>query len=196
MTMNHKPFLSVRDWTFVGMVLMVGAWSVSSTTATEKPAEGAVARTLLAHALPGPEGEPLRVGQWKGEVLVVNFWATWCNPCQKEMPLLDALHRRMAEQSGRVIAISVDRDRKRVARFVEENDLSLPVFVDGPEGLIKELDLDHLPYTFVLDTSGRIVFQGNAADSKKWAEMTGVVNRLLVEATTSRSSEKVEKAES
>lgn len=170
MKMNRNPLLSVRDWIFVGLVLTVGALSVGSTTATEKPAEGTIARTLLGHS---------QVGQWKGEVLVVNFWATWCNPCKKEIPLLDDLHRRMIEQSGRVIAISVDRDAGRVARFLEENDLSLPVFVDGPEGLIKALDLDYLPYTFVLDTSGRIVFQGNAAKSEKWAEMTGVVNRLL-----------------
>ena len=108
--------------------------------------------------------------------------------------VLDALHRRMSGQSGRVIAISVDRDRDRVARFLEENDLSLPVFVDGPEGLIKKLDLDYLPYTFVLDASGQIVFQGNAAKSKKWAEMTGVVDRLLAKAATTRPMERAEKA--
>jgi thiol-disulfide isomerase/thioredoxin len=141
-------------------------------------------------------GNPITLADYSGKVVLLNFWATWCAPCRKEMPLLDDLHRRMAEQSGRVIAISVDRDGERVARFLEENDLSLPVFVDGPEGLIKELDLDHLPYTFVLDTSGRIVFQGSAAGSEKWAKMTGVVNRLLVDATTSRSPEKAEKAES
>jgi thiol-disulfide isomerase/thioredoxin len=194
MTMNRKPFLSVRDWIFVGMVLTVGAWSVASTTATERPGAEQTTRTLLEYQLSDVEGKSQSVGQWKGEVLVVNFWATWCKPCKKEMPLLDDLHTRMIEQSGRVVAISVDRDADRVHQFVEENDLSMPVFVDGPEGLIQKLDLAYLPYTFVVDTSGKVVFAGNAAEGKAWAEMTGLVDRLLAAANRPDPTHKAERA--
>jgi len=137
---------------------------------------------LRERTLRSASGDPLRVDHAPGTVLVVNFWATWCRPCRREMPLLDTLHDRLAGRGG-VVAISVDHDLARVARFVERNRLHLPVFVDGPEGMARDLDLATLPATFVLDGSGRIVYRCAGIEEQTLGELNAAVDRVLEETT-------------
>lgn len=118
----------------------------------------AVGDQIAGHALTRLDGVSVAVQEMRGEVVVVNFWATWCKPCQDELPVLDALNRRLSERGGRVLAVSIDRDRDKVERFVAERELGLPVFHDGPSGLVEQLDLDYFPFTVVFDRAGRAVY--------------------------------------
>ena len=136
---------------------------------------------LAGYALTDLEGNSVSVKDLRGEIVVVNFWATWCKPCKKEMPLLDGLHRRMRENGGRVLAVSIDVDPRRAAEFAEENALTLPVFVDGPDGLARMLDLDFLPYTIVVDPDGRTVYSGAGGPGETWDRVEGLVNGLLAQ---------------
>jgi len=80
-----------------------------------------------------------------------------------------------------VIAVSVDRKPERVSDFVTELGISLPVCVDGPEGLAEKLDLEYLPYTFVLDGAGRIVHEGAGGEGENWAVVVETVEGLLAQ---------------
>ncbi|TMQ73140.1 MAG: TlpA family protein disulfide reductase [Candidatus Eisenbacteria bacterium] len=120
--------------------------------------EPTLRRVLREHPLRTIHGETMTLDALRGEVVVVNFWATWCPPCRRELARLDALESDIGRRGARVLAVSVDRDPANVRRFVRRQRLRLPVAVDGPDGLARELDLSSLPFTMVLDREGRVAF--------------------------------------
>lgn len=160
-----------------GLLVLTALWGAGVLAGGADSAETDAGRVLAARQLRGLDGRMMTVGSLRGEIVVVNFWATWCKPCKREMPLLDALNARMRGK-GRVVAVSIDRDRRRVAAYVAENGLHLPVFVDGPDGLASTLDLEYLPYTMVLDADGEVVFAGPVPSGEPWTEFTALVDRL------------------
>ena len=86
------------------------------------------------------------------------------------------------EKSGtEVVAVSVDRDRKRAEKFVQEIGLDLPFYIDGPEGLPKAFDLPALPCTIVLDRAGNVVHVAEGGRTETLEELRRVVNRLAAE---------------
>lgn len=129
----------------------------AAMTADVASAEDTVDVSVLrGYALEDLEGKPFRLADAAGEVVVVNFWASWCAPCRKELPLLNALHDELTAQNGRVVTISIDRHLDKAMDFVLQHDLSLPVYHDGPDGLARVLDLDAVPFTIVLGRDGTV----------------------------------------
>lgn len=115
------------------------------------PAPSASFRTL--------DGDAAVLADFRGKVLLVNFWATWCAPCVKEMPALERLHRELAGEGLAVLAVSQDRDgAAAVTPFLARIALQdLPVYLD-PKGVLgREFALKGLPTTFVIDREGRVV---------------------------------------
>jgi thiol-disulfide isomerase/thioredoxin len=111
---------------------------------------------LAGHELESLTGESVQVGEMKGDVIVLNFWASWCKPCKKELRVLDDWARELDGRRARILAVSIDRDRDNAADFVRRAGLDLDVFHDGTDGLAKTLDLPSLPCTIVIDRDGRI----------------------------------------
>ena len=119
------------------------------------PAQGASAPDI---AFTGPDGKPMKLTDLKGQVVVVNFWATWCGPCKEEMPSLAQLAKNYAEKGVKVVAISVDRleDGAAAKDFLKSHgDLQ---FYNDPEyrvvfGLTPRPD--GIPTTVIYDKSGK-----------------------------------------
>ena len=111
---------------------------------------------LLAEPMVDLEGRPASLADYAGQVMLVNFWASWCAPCRHELPLLDAWHRDWDGQA-QVVAVSIDHEAGNAERFVTETGLELPVLVDGPYGLARQLDLKAVPSTYLLDRQGNVV---------------------------------------
>jgi len=141
-----------------------------------------VRRELRAHTLRTVDGRRLVLSRLDGEVLVVNFWASWCAPCRRELPRLDALHAAIADRGGRVLAVSIDREARNVRRFVRAHRLTLPVYHDGPDGLARALDLPHVPFTIVLDREGNVAFATAGSDERSLEQIAATANRLLAAA--------------
>lgn len=133
----------------------------------QAPAEDLNAVTWHAQPKPGPlatvfqdaKGAETTLAAFKGKVAVVNFWATWCAPCIKEMPTLNALQREMGGQGVAVVAISQDREGAKVtAPFVAKNEWKDAAYYDEPKGRFqKDAMMRGLPTTIILDKSGQEV---------------------------------------
>lgn len=103
--------------------------------------------------------EPLTLADWKGRVVLLNLWATWCAPCRREMPGLDRLQAELGGPDFEVVALSVDRKGKDAsAKFLAEiNVKSLGLYVDKTNKAFFEMRARGLPATYLIDREGRLI---------------------------------------
>jgi peroxiredoxin len=102
------------------------------------------------------QGQRWTLQQLRGKVVLVNFWATWCPPCRKEMPDLDALYNRFKGQGFVVLAIS-DEDAGKVGPFIAEHKITYPILLDPGRKVNVLFQVDGIPKSFVYDRSGKLV---------------------------------------
>lgn len=114
------------------------------------------------------EGKELTLGDFKGKVVVLNLWATWCVPCLKEMPSLQRLHAKMRDKGVVVAAVSQDRaGAKIVTPFIEKHGLkALPIYLDTKGVVLRAINGRGLPTTLVIDREGREV--GRLEGDAEW----------------------------
>ena len=141
--------------------------------------------TLFDPPVPAPpetfaalDGAPVRLADFKGRVVLLNFWATWCAPCIIEMPSLDRLQAALGDRGLAVLAVSIDRGGAKVIRpFAERLGLErLGLYHDSKAALFKAFGVTGLPTTFLIDRRGKIVGAYPGA-----AEWDGPEARALIE---------------
>jgi thiol-disulfide isomerase/thioredoxin len=134
---------------------------------------------LASHPLKSLDGNEVTLSTFEGDVVIVNFWASWCPPCRKELPVMDEWHTSWQNRGGRVVAISIDKDLRKVQRFVEKEALSMTVLHDGPSGLAKTIDLPSLPCTYLLDRSGKVIAVFTSSDKNALRSLHQKAEALL-----------------
>ena len=102
------------------------------------------------------QGKEWTLKSLRGKVVLVNFWATWCPPCRKEMPDLDALYRRFQNDGFVVLAIS-DEDEPKVKQFLAARDITYPILLDPGRKVNELFQVDGIPKSFVYDREGKLV---------------------------------------
>ncbi len=105
------------------------------------------------------DGENATLSSYKGKILLLNFWATWCGPCREEMPDLDNLFSKYQNLGLVVVGVSLDSDRSDARDFIKEIGIQYPIYWDGMDGpLAKTLGgIFALPTTFIFDANGKLV---------------------------------------
>ncbi len=111
---------------------------------------------LPSFTLPDLDGTPWSLEAARGQVVVVNFWATWCPPCVAEMPALDRLQKKFADQPLKVVAVNVGEEPYDVALFLRQVPLDLLILLDGKGQTSKQWNARGLPTTVVVDAEGRV----------------------------------------
>jgi thiol-disulfide isomerase/thioredoxin len=155
------------------LILLYTALALGANTALAEISDVAALRSgsmtkLVFHPSAKPAGVTLMrtmdgaetfLSDYRGKYLLVNFWATWCAPCLKEMPQLDALQKEFGGDDFQVLTIATGRNQPAaITRFFKKADITaLPVLTDAKQELAREMDVLGLPVTLVLDRQGREV---------------------------------------
>ncbi|GHU42445.1 thioredoxin [Betaproteobacteria bacterium] len=132
-----------------------------TTWAADAPAPSANAvQQLLALELPDEQGKKFAFSQWKGRVLVVNFWATWCAPCKAEIPEFSRLNTKWQKKNVQFVGIAIDK-RENVQAFVDKIKVSYPQLIDNGQMMqaLRALgnEMQGLPFTLVIGGKGEIL---------------------------------------
>lgn len=136
-------------------------------------------QALAAHPLTSLDGGTPAPPPVAGRPLLLHFWASWCAPCRRELPALDAQLGRWLDAGLELRAVSIDREPEKARRFAAELALSLPLYHDGPAGLARQLDLPALPCSFLFDGEGRLVVSVLGDDERGLARLETALADLL-----------------
>ena len=118
-----------------------------------KPWTGGAAPALVLRDL---EGKRHRLEDYRGKVVLVNFWATWCEPCREEMPSIGRLRGSLAGRPFEVLAVNLGESEARIRRFIERVPMHFPVLLDRDTGVAKAWQARVLPASYVLGPDGNI----------------------------------------
>jgi peroxiredoxin len=102
-------------------------------------------------------GEKHRLSDYRGKGVFLNFWGTWCKPCEKEMPYINRQYEVYKNQGVEVIAVNVGEPELSVKKFAERFNLQFPIVIDQQDQVMNAYDIDPLPTTFLIDKDGKIV---------------------------------------
>ncbi len=140
------------------------------------PANGA-AQAFWATTLDGPDGQPVPLASFRGQPLLVNFWATWCPPCVEELPLLNRFHLQHRDKGWQVLGIAVDQP-SAVRQWLARSPLAFPVVLAGLQGTEMSKSLGNqaggLPFSLMFNARGEVLErklgQLHEPDLKAWAQ--------------------------
>ena len=129
---------------------------VTVFAATALASSGLEGKAAPDFALKSSTGENLRLSEFRGDVVMINFWATWCGPCRQEMPLLDELYARYERVGFNLLGVNIDDDSRRAMQMIEELGVDFPVLFDARKEVSKLYEVDAMPVTVLVDREGNV----------------------------------------
>lgn len=135
---------------------------------------------FAVQAAPAPDftlkndaGENIRLAEQRGKVVMLNFWASWCGPCRKEMPLLDEMYQRYNKVGFELYGINVEQDTAAAKKLLKDLGVTLPVLYDPESKVSKLYKVDAMPTTVMIDKNGEIRYVNRgykAGDEEKYRD--------------------------
>ena len=107
-------------------------------------------------ALRSTAGGNLRLSEHRGQVVMINFWATWCGPCRQEMPKLDEIFARYERAGFTLLGVNIDEDAERAQRLADELGVKFPLLFDEEQDVSRMYDVRAMPMTVMVDRSGKV----------------------------------------
>ena len=124
-------------------------------------------------------GRSIALSSFKGKVVLLNFWATWCPPCRAEMPGLNKLYNELKNRGFVIVAVSTDRSISQVKDFLEKNKVDFPVLFDENRTAAKLYRVFSMPTTFLIDRNGTVIEKFYGEYSWTEPETKGKIEKLL-----------------
>ena len=148
------------------LVVALGPWATGARAVEDpftslsliKPTAQRDGRPQMAKAfeVPSSNGKTIRLADYRGKVVFLNFWATWCPPCREEMPAMERLYQRYRDRGLVVLAVSVDSDATAIPPFVTQHKFTFPIGQDPKMALADRYGVRALPSSFLVDKRGNL----------------------------------------
>lgn len=132
----------------LGLALLAAAHAAGATVSPRAQAPDFTLRQI--------DGPNLRLGEQRGRVVMVNFWATWCGPCRVELPHLARLHDKYRGSGFTLLGVNIDEDPNAARALVGKLGLKFPVLLDTDKKVVGAYDLNAMPATVLIDKDGRV----------------------------------------
>ena len=129
------------------------------------------------------DGESYKLHDYRGKVVLVNFWATWCPPCRKEMPALEALYKKLGGDSFAVLAVNQWEDPDHVCAYTGELNVfpTFPILFDPESKITADYGVKGLPTSFLIDKKGRLAYRAVGGRAFDHPEVERLIRELLTE---------------
>lgn len=150
-----------------------------------KPYAGSDKPTL---ELVGLDGRPHRLGDYRGQVVLLNFWATWCPPCREEMPSMQRLRDRLRGKPFSVLAVNIGEDAATVRSFLKETEVDFPILLDAQGRTPGAWKVFAFPSSFLIGSDGRIRYTLYGALDWDTPEVVALIEGLIVGSAPSSAS--------
>ena len=112
-------------------------------------------------------GEKISLKDFKGKAVLLNFWATWCQPCKKELPSMQRIYEELSSEGVEVVAISIDRNKKeRVKQYIKNHNLTFPILLDPGQKVRKDYFILGLPTSYLIGIDGKL--KGFISGAREW----------------------------
>lgn len=106
--------------------------------------------------LKSSSGENIRLSEFRGQVVLINFWASWCGPCRQEIPELEAIHKKYTPLGFTVFGVNIEQNREMADKVLSDLPVSFPVLFDDQNVVSELYDVDAMPVTVLVDREGNI----------------------------------------
>ena len=154
------------------------ALAILTPAAAATPSTNALAPDFT---LRGADGRNVRLDELRGQVVLVNFWATWCGPCREEMPRLETLYEKYHKSGFVLLGVNVDDDPRTALATAAKLNVSFPVLLDTDKHVSKLYDLSTMPSTVVIDRDGKVRYLHRGYRDGDEAEYEQTIRGLLKE---------------
>ncbi len=142
------PLTALPRFFRAALVAALLAFSVGLNAASQSPAPD--------FTLKSASGENIKLSELRGQVVLINFWASWCGPCRQEMPLLDELYQRYEPLGFTMLGVNVEKDSNDALRLLEESPVTFPILFDQENAVSKMYDVNAMPSTVLVDRDGNV----------------------------------------
>jgi peroxiredoxin len=169
-----KPVSSLR-------VFLAAMWMILSATIVTAAAPLSQGQPAPDFTLKSNTNVNMRLGEMRGEVIMLNFWATWCGPCRQEMPELEKLYNKFKSAGFRVLAINVDTETKNTKNFLSSLNISYPVLFDNQKSVSRQYNIEAMPSSVIIDRDGKIRYIHQGFQPSYVALYEAQIRRLVQE---------------
>jgi len=160
--------------------LMVSVFFMFSAAYAENKSVGLPKQMKLFKApefsLKNEDGKVFKLSDYKGKLVIINFWATWCPPCRYEMPAMERAWKKLKGKGVVLLAINVGEDENTIFEFTAKYPMTFPILLDRKGEVVKKYKVTGLPTTYIISTDGVVIYR--AMGGRMW-DHPKLVNKLL-----------------
>lgn len=149
----------MKKLVFLCLLLFVAAPTLAGAESFQQKSKIVVAGDPAPDfTLENMQGEKVSLAQMRGKIVIVNFWASWCPPCRREMPSMEILHKTFKDDGLVLLAVNVEKEgRKSIAKFLQSSPYSFPILIDDEATAQNLYGVFQFPESFIIDRNGVVV---------------------------------------